>query len=123
MISLPYKVTYCCSEFEEDDYVDSYLYDIDVSLQDIVEYAFESNYLIEYDPLKWYLEKGSREFVNNIENKYMRNEIDEHELSQDKSFIEFLKNKYKDEVEEITSTNHQWYLRDYHNLDDFLVNH
>ena len=118
-ISLDYHVNYCSDEFDEDDYESNYTYCVDLSLQDIIEYLFKERYGKYYNPLSWYLEDGAREFVKDIEDSWLRNDIDEYGMLKDLSLREFLKEKYKDEVIEQCITEHMWYLRDMHNLSDY----
>lgn len=98
---------YPINEFSYDDVCD---YDIDVSMQDIIEYFYYKKYNKHYDYLGWYLEEGAKEFVKSIEDDWLHNRIDEFELANDKEFREFLKSKYEYDVE-------RKYL-DKHNLDD-----
>lgn len=118
-IDLDYYVNLCSDEFDEDDEECCYTYSVDLSLQDIIEYLFKEKYYKDYNPLSWYLEDGAREFVRDIEESWLRNDIDEYGMLQDLHLREFLKNKYQPEVEEQAANDHLWYLRDLHNLDDY----
>ena len=118
-IDLDYYVSYCSDEFEEDDYESNYTYKVDLELQDIIEYLFKEKYGKDYSPLSWHLEDGAREFVRDIEDSWLRNEIDEYDMLRDLSLKDFLKEKYKEDVAEVCATEHLWYLRDEHNLDDY----
>ena len=88
--------TYPLSSFGY-DVVHTYV--IDATLQDIVEYLFEQEYHKKYNELSWYLEDNAKEFVRDIEDKWMHNQIDEYALSNDPSFKRYLIKKYKDEIE------------------------
>lgn len=119
-IELEYNVSYCNDEFCMDEYDESYTYEVDIGLQDIIEYLFKEKYGITYKPLSWYLEDGAREFVKDIEDSWLRNEIDVYDMLQDLSLKDFLRDKYKEEVRQAAEKNYFWYLRDLHNLDDYF---
>lgn len=118
-IDLDYYVSFYSDEFDEDDRESYYTYEVDLSLQDIIEYLFKEKYCKEYNPLSWYLEDGAREFVRDVEDSWLRDDIDEYGMLQDLHLREFLKDKYRCDVEEQCATEHMWYLRDLHNLDDY----
>ena len=117
-INLDYVVTCYSDEFSEDDSTEDYSYLVDLTLQDIIEYLFKEKYEKDYNPLSWYLEDGAREFVKDIEDSWLRDDIDEWGLLHDLHLKDFLKEKYKNEVMQEAETNHMWYLRDEHNLEE-----
>ena len=110
--NLIYKVSVECEEFPCYDDCFIHEHNVDVSCQDIVEYLFYEKYRKHWNPLNWHLEEGAKEFVKDIEDSWLRNEIDEYGLLHDLNMQEFLKEKYKDEVEESCRLNQINYIRD-----------
>ena len=98
-IKLEVPISVYVSPVPQFDFDEMYSYVVDTTLQDYVEYFFKQEYRKEYNPLAWYLEDNAREFVKDIENKWMHNELDEMSLSNDVSFRKFLKKKYKHDIE------------------------
>jgi hypothetical protein len=101
----------------------SYPFIIYENIKDIIEYAFEQKYNIEYKDLSWYLEKGSREFVKDIEALWFYNKIDTYHLyTKDYNFINWLKNKYS-----VTALNKhikdldEWYSEEYYEDPEIYV--
>lgn len=110
--SLLYNVSVECDEFpEEDDYF-THEYFVDVSCQDIVEYLYFERYEKYWNPLSWYLEEGAREFVKDIEDSWLRDDIDEYGMLRDLSLKDFLKSKYIEDVRRECRINHYNYLVD-----------
>ena len=74
-------------------------YKIPVEVQDIIEYYFEQHYKVKYHPLAWIVEDNALQFVKNIEEQYFSNKIKEFDLYvQDRDFIQFIRNKYVEEM-------------------------
>ena len=119
--NLDYHASVYCLEYPcEDDSFD-YSYYVDVSLQDIIEYLFKEKYEKDYNPLSWYLEDGAREFVKDIEDSWLRDDIDEYGMLQDLSLRTFLKDKYASDVENELREEHWNYLYDEYNDNDINV--
>lgn len=84
-----------CKEYWLD--VRDYPYVVTEDFDDIYQYKFETKYGRKYDDRNWLLEKDSLEFYHELENQYLRNEIDSYSLyNQDDDFYTFLYNKYRD---------------------------
>lgn len=71
---------------------------IDEDVKDIIAYLFYKKYDKPYNELSWYLEDGAKEFVKDIEDKWSSNTLDTFSLYQDREFLEFLSERYADEV-------------------------
>ena len=63
------------------------------NLQDVIEYEFEKKYKKKYEYLSYHLEDGGKEFVKSIEEKWYKNQIDEVALSDDRDFMNWMKEK------------------------------
>ena len=59
-------------------------------LNDIITYLYEKHYNIPYDELSWYLEPGAKEFVKDIEYRWLHNTLDTTSICQDKDFVKSL---------------------------------
>lgn len=113
--NLIYDVEVSCDEYPAEDESFDYTYWVDITCQDIIEYLFKEKYGKEYSPLSWYLEDGAREFVKDIEDSWLRNEIDEYGMLQDLALRSFLKEKYADDVAYDIEQEHWNYLYDEYN--------
>lgn len=71
-----------------------YEYLVQPNFQDILEYEYENKFRKKYAVLSWYLETGSKEFVKELESRWLKNKIDTGLLYQDYDFIDWLKNRY-----------------------------
>lgn len=110
--NLIYHAKVSCDEYPYEDESFDYTYWIDISCQDIVEYLFKEKYCKEYNQLSWYLEEGAREFVKDIEDSWLRNDVDEYGMLRDLSLRDFLKDKYADDVAYDIENEHWNYLYD-----------
>jgi len=110
--SLTYCASISCTEYPLEDDSFDYTYYVDISLQDIIEYLFKEKYEKDYNPLSWYLEDGAREFVKDIEDSWLKDEIDEYGMLQDLSLRTFLKDKYASDVVKELEREHWNYLYD-----------
>lgn len=110
--SLTYYASISCTEYPLEDDSFDYTYYVDISLQDIIEYLFKEKYEKDYNPLSWYLEDGAREFVKDIEDSWLKDEIDEYGMLQDLSLRTFLKDKYASDVVKELEREHWNYLYD-----------
>ena len=110
--SLIYHVDVSCDDYSCENESFDYTHWVDITCQDIVEYLFKEKYRKEYNPLSWYLEDGAREFVKDIEDSWLRNEIDEYGMLQDLDLRDFLKEKYEEDVEDAVIEEHWNYLYD-----------
>lgn len=98
-IRLEVPISIRVAPIAEFSYDTVFSYDIDTTLEDIVEYRYFKHYDKDYQPLSWYLEEGAKDFVASVEDDWMHNRIDEFELKNDKDFRKFLKHKYKYDIE------------------------
>ena len=71
-----------------------YEYTIQSNIQDIIEYEYENKFRKKYSALSWYLESGAKEFVKDLENKWLSNKIDTVAMYQDFKFLDWLKERY-----------------------------
>ncbi len=56
-------------------------------LNDALPYLYEKHFGIPYSELSWYLEPGAKEWVKELEDKWMHNELDLSEVYNDEEFI------------------------------------
>ena len=73
---------------------------IEENFDTIKAYLFEKRFDVAYSPLSWVLEKGAREFMYDLEDKWNHNQIDTYELYHNEEFLEFVKNYEKLELDE-----------------------
>ena len=119
-ISLPYDVTVCCDDYPCNDDRFGYDYLVNIGCQDIVEFLFKERYGKEWNPLSWHLEDGARELVKDIEDAWLRDDIDIYSMLQNLPLRDYLKDKYRDKVMDICINNHLKYLNDLHGYDKTL---
>ena len=85
-------VEFSCDELDMHDE-----FDLEIPIQedfnDILSYYFEKKYEVPYTETSWVLEKGAREFVCDLEDKWLHNEIDTFALYHDRDFLNFLERK------------------------------
>lgn len=86
-------------DIEEDIEVESY---VEEDLKMLIAYFYQKHFGVPYKELGWWLEEGAKEFVKDIEDKWMHNEIDSFELMRDNDFLEFIKENYMADVDEDT---------------------
>lgn len=111
-INLLFDVYVSCDEYPFNDDHFTYDYYVDVECQDIVEFLFKERCGKVWNPLSWHLEEGARELVKDIEDSWLRDDIDIYAMLQDLPLRDFLKSKYSDEVERICTKEHREYLKD-----------
>lgn len=76
-----------------------FAYTVNENLDDIIDFYFLKEYGKKYkDSTNWYLEKGAKEFVKNLETLWFKNEIDTWKLYHDYDFISYLKEEYLNQV-------------------------
>lgn len=75
---------------------------IEEDFKTILAYLFKKRFDVAYNEMSWYLEKGAREFVRDLEDKWLHNEIDTFDLYHNDEFLEFYKefNDIKIELDE-----------------------
>jgi len=93
------KVWCSCSALNMDG-EESFTIAVDEDLQDIIAFLYYKKYEKPYNELSWYLEDGAKEFVKDIEDKWLHNTLDTFSLYQDPEFLEFLSDWYTDELTE-----------------------
>lgn len=86
---------------------------VDEDLKMLVAYFYEQHFNKPYNELSWYLEPGAKEFVKEIEDKYLHNEIDSFALGRDENFINFLNENYSCDIDDDTLDEELDRLRDY----------
>ncbi len=71
---------------------------IDTSdIKTLIPYLYEKHFGKKYNELSWYLEEGAREFVKDIEDKWMHNQL---EVEEDSEFLNKYFENHKDEIVE-----------------------
>lgn len=87
--------------FTIDDYYDEYHikeyeyeYIVDIGLEDVKEYYYEKKFNKPFDEMSYRLDAECKEFVKDIEEKWLKNKVDELALILDYKFINWLKEKY-----------------------------
>ena len=60
----------------EEEYGTTVTYVFTEDLDDIVHFLYEQEFKIPYNELNWYLQPGAKEFVKDIEEKWLKNQID-----------------------------------------------
>ena len=72
-------------------------FDVEIPIQedfkDILAYYFEKKYEVPYTDTGWVIEKDAREFVKDLEDKWLHNEIDTFTLYHDRDFLDFLESR------------------------------
>jgi len=63
---------------------------VDDDLDTLLPYLFKKKYGKAYNELSWYLEDGAREFVNNIEDKWLHNQLDTDSIFNEPDFLEYV---------------------------------
>ena len=82
-------VVFSCEDLDQEEEYDMAI-PITEDFKDILAYLFEKRFEVPYTETGWLIEPGAREFVNDLENKWLHNEIDTFELYHDSDFLEFL---------------------------------
>lgn len=124
-INLQFDVTVGCEDYPFNDDHFTYDYYVDIECQDIVEFLFKEKYGKEWNPLSWHLEEGARELVKDIEDSWLRDDVDVYAMLQGLPLREYLENKYKEQVERICTRKHRDYLQDVYESqisDDLALN-
>lgn len=87
-------VGYC----EALDYTSSnetgYTVSVSEDLRDAIPYLYEKHFGVPYRELGWWLEPGAKEFVKDLEDKWMHNKLDLSEVYKDEEFLKLLSEKY-----------------------------
>ena len=65
-----------------------------VKIQKKVLACIKNKFRKKYSALSWYLESGAKEFVKDLENKWLNNKIDTVAMYQDFKFLDWLKERY-----------------------------
>jgi hypothetical protein len=94
VINIPLNFNY-----DGEDIVINYSFNINENIQDIIEYLFEEEYHCKYMYHSWYLEDGAREFVKNLHTLWNNNSLDTMSLyTQDSKFKQWLSEKYYEDA-------------------------
>lgn len=67
-------------------------------LRDALPYLYEKHFGKEYGELSWYLEPGAKEFVKDLEDKWMHNKLDLSEVYKDEEFLKSLAERYSTQL-------------------------
>ena len=82
-------------------------YDVSVTFsedfKDVLAYLFQKEYGVYYNDTTWLLEPNAKEFVKDLEDKWLRDEIDTYTLYHDDDFLEFMSKRV--EVDDTTLMN------------------
>lgn len=65
-------------------------------LRDALPYLYEKHFDVPYKELGWWLEPGAREWMKEMEDKWMHNQLDLTEVYKDSEFLASLSDKYAD---------------------------
>lgn len=65
------------------------------NIDDVIAYLFEERYGKPYDEMTWFFEKGAKDFVKDIKDRWYSNEFDALGLYSQPEFIEFLGKRYE----------------------------
>lgn len=77
----------------------SYRLLVQESLEDIFEFEFQKKYDKTYSPLNWFLEPNSILLYKDLENKWLRNEIDTYKYYyNNEEFKDYLLKKHMHEI-------------------------
>lgn len=88
-------VGYCQDiDFQQNLYTKRVL--VSEDLKDALPYLYEKHFGVPYDELSWWFEKGAKEWVKEIEDKWFHNQLDLSELYKDKDFLSDLSSEYMD---------------------------
>ena len=81
--------------YDGESMVINYPFNVSENLQDIIEYLYEEEYHSKYYSHSWFLESGSREFVENLKKLWGTNSFDTFSLyTKDYNFIKWLADRY-----------------------------
>lgn len=87
--SIPKTITRYCSDLDIEE-----KFEVDVTFtenfKDILSYFFQKKYNVEYGDTTWLLQPNAKEFVNDLESKWLHDEIDTYALYHDDDFLEFM---------------------------------
>lgn len=73
----------------------NYPFTVEENISDISRYLFEKKYHKKYDELGWYLEPGAKAFIKDLEDRWLRNQIDTFDLYElNFNFRDWLKEYY-----------------------------
>ena len=100
--SVSYHFTGKCPDVDVYETLESGQVLISESLEDALPYLFEKHFGVPYRELGWWLEPGAKEWVKEIEYKWMHNQLDLSEVYKDKEFLEELALKYSYQIDEDT---------------------
>lgn len=96
MISIPYTVHVDIDDDIEYDYVSEFVCPLDI--KDIIIYEYKNKYNEAFKEMSWWLLPGAKEFVKELENAWLHNQIDEFKYKNNSEFIEMLKDIHKNEI-------------------------
>lgn len=88
-----------CAELDIDEEIEVESY-IEEDLNMLIAYFYQKHFGVPYRELGWWLEEGAKEFVKDIEDKWLHNEIDSFELMRDTEFQQFIQDNYTADVSE-----------------------
>lgn len=72
------------------------------NFDDVLAYLYQKKYNKEYNELSWYLEDGAKEFVYDLEDKWLHNDIDTFDIYHNEEFLDFLNSHTKVEIDDDT---------------------
>lgn len=100
--SVSYSFTGNCSDIDLYETLDSGQVIVSEDLRDALPYLYEKHFGVPYRELGWWLEPGAKEWVKEIEDKWLHNKLDLSELYKNEEFLNSLADKYSDRIDEDT---------------------
>ena len=79
-------------------YLSNVVLTVDDDLDTLLPYLFYRKYGKEYNELSWYLEDGAKEFVADVEDKWLHNTLDTYAIFNEPEFFDYIVNQSDDPV-------------------------
>ena len=84
-----------CEALSIEDFTNwSFVPTVKENLDDVVSYLYEKQFNVPYKENEWWLEKGAKEFVVNLEEQYSSNKLNLWDFYHNEDFLEALSTKY-----------------------------
>lgn len=75
-----------------------YTYEVEVWKDEYIEYLWYKHFNKYFNPMDYLLDDKSSKVYNAIENKWLKNEIDEFSIGNEPEFLKFLLDRFEDEA-------------------------
>ena len=83
--SIDFNIEAYCEDLQE-DYSVVATYTFSEDLDDVISFLYQEKFGKAYNELDWYLEPGAKEFIKDIEEKWLKNQIDGYEIVKNPNF-------------------------------------